>query len=97
MVTWTQRARSDLKDIHSFISEDSPTTASSVVASIVEKAGVLTDLPFFGKMAPEFRDETIRETSASSWRIIYRLDNKQIYILAIVHKRRVIEGQKDIS
>jgi hypothetical protein len=48
-------------------------------------------------MTPEFKDETIRETSASSWRIIYRIQDAQIYILAIVHKRRVIEGQQSIS
>jgi plasmid stabilization system protein ParE len=48
-------------------------------------------------MTPEFKDETIRETSASSWRIIYRIQDAQIYILAIVHKRRVIEGQQFIS
>jgi len=97
MVIWTQRARSDLKDIHSYISEDSPATASTVITAIVEKTGVLTDLPNFGKMTPEFKDETIRETSASSWRIIYRIQDAQIYILAIVHKRRVIEGQQFIS
>ena len=41
-----------------------------------------------GKRVSEVGDESIRELSAYSYRVIYRVTDQNIVILAVVHKRR---------
>lgn len=88
MVIWTPSARADLKAIHDHIARNSPQNAKAVVAGILQKADVLTELPYLGKAIPEINEDSLREISAHSWRILYHLRQKQIFILAVVHKRR---------
>jgi toxin ParE1/3/4 len=39
-------------------------------------------------MVPEFRDKSIRELLVYSYRLIYRIENQRISILALIHGRR---------
>ena len=41
-----------------------------------------------GKMVAEIDDENVRESSLYSYRIIYEIRNKDVFVLAVVHKRR---------
>ena len=92
MVVWTPRARTDLKDIHDYIAEDSPINAKEVVNRILDKAGRLAELPAIGKVVPEVNDDLIREVSVQSWRIIYHVCSDQVSIVTVIHKRRHIEA-----
>jgi len=42
-------------------------------------------------MVPEFDDENIRELLAYSYRIIYRAQQDEILIAAIIHGKRILE------
>ena len=96
MVIWTSRAHADLKDIHDYIAKDVPLNAKSVVWEIVRRADRLTEFPHIGKKVPEIDDPDVRETSAYSWRIIYRLRQDRIFVVTLVHKRRRLDAD-DIS
>ncbi|MCP5014682.1 MAG: type II toxin-antitoxin system RelE/ParE family toxin [Ketobacter sp.] len=91
MVIWTPRARNDLKAIHDYIAQDAPINAKKVTRDILDKATTLADLPpLSGKIVREVNDESLREISIHSWRIIYHLRDQQIYIITLVHKRRMV-------
>jgi plasmid stabilization system protein ParE len=40
---------------------------------------------------PEFDDENIRELSSYSYRIIYRLQDDDALIVAVIHGKRILQ------
>jgi plasmid stabilization system protein ParE len=88
MVTWTARARADLKAIHDYIAKDSPPNAKRVVREMHRKADTLAETPRLGRVVSELADPDIREIPAYSWRLIYQLREQQVFILTVIHKRR---------
>ena len=92
MVIWSNTAKSDLRAIHDFIAYDSKHYAKMVTQDIVAKAEVLADLRQIGRVVPELGDDTIREVSQYSYRIIYQVSQQDIHILAVIHKRRELRA-----
>ena len=92
MVTWTARARADLKSIHTYIAKDAPLNARKVIQDIKQKADTLIDFPRLGKKLAEIEHDNLREIAVHSWRIIYHVNSKQIFVIAIVHKRRILDA-----
>ncbi len=88
MVIWSEPAKADLRSIHDFIAHDSHHYAKKVTQDIREKTDVLDELPKVGKKVPELNDETVRELSLYSYRIIYEIKSQGVFVLAVVHKRR---------
>lgn len=93
MVIWTPRARNDLKAIHDYIAQDAPINAKSVTRDILNKAASLSELPNTGKVVREVNDPNLREVSIHSWRVIYHLRDQQVYIVTLIHKRRMVSNQ----
>ena len=93
-VKWSLQARDDLRNIHQYISRDAPMNAKAVVQDILLKASELPNVPMSHKAAPEFNDQTIRETSCHSWRIIFKVQQELIVVLTLAHKRRVLQTEQ---
>ena len=91
MVIWSKPARDDLRSIHNFIAHESQHYAKKVTQDIREKTEVLERLPKIGKKVPELSDENIKELSLYSYRIIYEINNQDIFVLSVIHKRRNLE------
>jgi len=81
-------ARHDLRTIHDQIAGDSNRYAKRVIRSIVERTETYALHPRMGKSVSEVGDESVRELSAYSYRIIYRITGPDITVLSVVHKRR---------
>jgi plasmid stabilization system protein ParE len=88
MVIWSEPAKADLRSIHDFIAHDSQYYAKKVTQDIREKMDVLDGLPKVGKKVPELNDDAVRELSLYSYRIIYEIKSRGVFVLAVVHKRR---------
>ncbi len=93
MVIWSESAKADLRSIHDFIAHDSRHYAKKVTQDIREKTDILDKLPRVGKTVPETADESIRELSLYSYRIIYEIQDRGVFVLAVVHKRRDLEKE----
>ena len=52
---------------------------------------ILERFPQAGRKVPEFDDENIREPVVYSYRIIYRLQNDEALIVAVIHGKRVLQ------
>ncbi len=89
MLRWSQRARVDLKAIHDRIALDSPGNAKAVVREFLARAEQLPVLPRAGRVVPELSDPDIREVPVHSWRLIYQLRGEHVFVLALIHKRRL--------
>ena len=89
-VVWSRRALRDIEGIADYIARDSPAYASAVVRKIVSQTRRLARFPRSGRVVPEFDDEHIREVFAYSYRVIYRVSEKEVTVAAVVHGRRVL-------
>ena len=88
MVVWTATARNSLKQIHDFIALDSKYYAREVVDNILNLADELNTFPSRGRVVPERNQPSLRELFLYSYRIIYRIDEKDIFILTVLHGKR---------
>ncbi len=92
MVRWTAHARSQLRRIHEQIAQDSPLYATRVCEALVQKTTGLDELPRKGRMVAELNDETVREISLYSYRILYEIQpDSTIAVLALIHKRQHLD------
>ena len=87
-VIWTEPAFNDLCEIVKYISQDSEFYASTVAQKIYDTAESLTAFPFRGRVVPELGRQDIREIFSQSYRIIYKIKQDRVAILAIVHFSR---------
>jgi plasmid stabilization system protein ParE len=77
-----------LRNLHSYIAQDSQVYASSFVERIILSVEKLGSFPRVGRMAPEADNETIRELIYHNYRIIYRINDELIEIITVIHGRR---------
>lgn len=91
---WTLNAKSDLLSIIEYIKKDSPSNANDIYLKIKNVAQSSNFFPLKGRVVPELQKEGItlyREVIASPWRIIYKVGNDTVYIMAILDSRQNIE------
>lgn len=90
-VSWSRRALQDLEDVADYIASDSPTYAGIVVKKIITQTRMLKQFPRVGRKVPEFDDENVRELIAYSYRIIYRIQEDEVIVAAVIHGRRNLQ------
>jgi len=52
----------------------------------------LAELPLIGRIVPELNEETIREVSSYSYRILYEIKPTHIDVVAVIHKRSDLQS-----
>jgi len=93
-VFWTQTAQQDLRKIVTYIAADSKTHARNIYSIIKQKAGNLQQMPVQGRIVPELSYYGIliyRELISQPWRIIYRIEDNKVWVLAVIDSRRNVE------
>jgi len=93
-VQWTSNAKEDLLNIVDYIKKDSLSAARKVYGQIKEKAHSSNFFPLRGRVVPELLKEGItiyRELITPPWRIMYKIENDTVYIMAIFDSRQNVE------
>ena len=93
-VRWSQTSERDLTDIIEYIAGNSPSYAYQVFKEIERKASRLSTFPDRGRIVPELQDQGItqyRELIVVPWRIVYRISERNVYVLSVLDSRRNIE------
>lgn len=88
VIVWSRPARDDLKGIHDYIARDSKHYANRVVLDIRDKTKALLDFPQRGRVVPEIGEDSLREISLYSYRILYEATPDVIYVHGVIHMRR---------
>lgn len=89
-VVWSPDAVEDVDVIAASIARDSVSYAAAVVQKILTVTRDLSHLPLDGEPAPEFGEDNVRSQFAYSYRIIYKIQDETVTILAIVHGKRLL-------
>lgn len=87
-VAWTDEARAHLESIYRYIQRDSPFYATQTVEKLTRRADQLIAHPRSGRVVPKYNDEAVRELIVSPYRLIYRLKQDRIDIVAVFHGAR---------
>jgi len=94
-VTWSPEAVEDLESIAEYIERDSLFYAQSVVSQILSVSRKIKEFPLIGRVLPEIGDENIRERFIYSYRLVYKIEQERILIVAVIHGKRLIEKIED--
>lgn len=95
-IYWTRQAQEDLRAVRLHIARDAPATASAYVRKLRLSVERLRQFPFSGEVISEFEREDLREIVQGNYRVIYRVKNARIEILAVFHSARMLD-ERDVS
>jgi plasmid stabilization system protein ParE len=94
-IDWSELAREDIRDLHSYIAKDSPHYARQFAERIIAAVKRLNEFPESGRRVPEARSDVIRELLVAEYRIIYQLElPERVVVLAVFHGRRDLTAEE---
>lgn len=97
-VIWSREAVNDIVAIAEFIEKDSEYYASAFVSEIYSKASTLNAFSRRGRIVPEILNEDIREIFIGDYRLIYKIEENLISIIAVIHGsrdlRKILQKEK---
>ena len=94
IVYWTKSAKKDLREIIDYIANDNKKNALDILNRITQKASELKQMPFHCRILPELQDlniETYRELIINPWRTVFKVNNTEVNVIAVLDGRRNIE------
>ena len=94
IVTWAEVAGRDLERIVDFIAAESPVQARASLERIEAAAGALVQFPARGRVVPELKWQGIdryRELQVPPWRVVYRIEGRRVFVVAVLDSRRSLE------
>ena len=89
-VHWTNTALDHLLAIYQRIVRDSPIYALELMGRLITRSEQAGEFLMAGRMVPEYEQPDIREVIEGSYRVIYRVKEGQIDVLALVHGAQLI-------
>jgi len=89
-VNWTENAIEHLLGIYEYIAQDSPFYAERMVDRLTKRSEQIGVFPHSGRTVPEYSAVDIREIIEAPYRIIYRIKQDQIDVLAVVHGAQLL-------
>jgi len=96
-ITWSPEASDDLDDIFEFYRKRDPFYGQSVVEELVMRSDTLSDFPLRGRRVPELEGSNYREIFPNSYRLIYRVEPEDVYIIAVVTSRIPLDVERFAS
>ena len=89
-ISWSPLAIDRALEIADYIAKDKSSAAEKWIDTVFAKVEQLKSSPEIGRIIPEINDSQFRELIYGNYRIIYRIESKQISILTIRHGRQIL-------
>ena len=91
-IRWSPRAVSNFEDICNYIARDSNYYASLFAKRVNAIVKNIPKFPKAGRVVPEYGDRNIREKIYENYRIVYRIKEEIVEIVAICHGAKPLEN-----
>lgn len=85
VIEWTDLAIQDLDIIYNYISKDSVNNASIFIDELIKNIDNLVKFPNQGRVIPQVKKDYYREIFVGNYRVMYKLEENYIYILAVIN------------
>ncbi|OGW24495.1 MAG: plasmid stabilization protein [Nitrospirae bacterium GWC2_42_7] len=89
-IIWSPLAIDRASEIAEYIAQDKPSAAEKWISAVFSKVEQLKSSYKIGRVVPEIRNNQFRELIYGNYRIIYRIEKKQISILTIRHGKQIL-------
>ena len=89
-IIWSPLAVDRASEIAGYIAKDKSLAAEKWINNVFAKVEQLKNFPEIGRIVPEISDSDFRELIYKNYRVIYRIDKKQISILTIRHGKQIL-------
>ena len=89
-ILWAPLAIDRASEIAEYIAQDKPSAAAKWINTVFSKVEQLKSAPEIGRFVPEIQNNQFRELIYGNYRIIYRIEKKQISILTIRHGKQIL-------
>jgi len=80
---WTARAELQLFEIADYIAADDPEAAIRWIERLRDRARRAARMPRSGRRVPELGRDDIREVLEGAYRIVYRIEQRAISVVAV--------------
>lgn len=87
-VVWSPLAERRALEAFDAIAQDRPQAAAKWLRELIARVGSLDRFAKRGRLVPEIGKPTHRQILHHRYRIVYRVDAKQVVVLTIRHSRR---------
>jgi len=88
-IIWSPTARTKIKEILEYMSEDNPDAALTLIDHLETKVGKLKDNPESGRVLPEIKNDKIREIVVhKNYGVFFEINPDTIEILTVRHFRQ---------
>jgi len=92
LIRWSPRAASNFEEICNYIAKDSEHYAWLFAKRINDIVKSIPQFPLAGRIVPEYKDENLREKIYQNYRIVYRIKENIIEIVAICHGAKLLNN-----
>jgi len=92
-VHWTENAIGHLVNIYEYIAINSPTYGKRMVDRITRRSEQIAKQPLSGRKVPEYDAKDIRELIEKPYRIVCRIKQDQIDVVAVIHGARILPDE----
>ena len=89
-VTWSPLAIDRVAEIASRIAEDNPGAAEKWIRKVFARTGQLANFPESGRYIAETPRKDVRELLLGNYRIVYRVDSRQVAILTVRNAKQLL-------
>lgn len=96
-IVWSPLAVDRVSEIAGYIAQDKPSAAENWINTVFSKVEQLKTSPEIGRVVPEIKNKQFRELIYGNYRIIYRIEKKQISILTIRHGKQILPIDEILS
>lgn len=91
-VQWTRKALRQLRAVRARIAAEAPERAAVFCERLMDAAAMLEQHPFLGALLPE--DSAHRQLVVQDYRIVYRIDEDNVRVMAIVSPRMLVTPKR---
>ena len=85
---WTEKAVDDLSELADYVAISDRNAAKQLVQKVLSSIKRLEQHPESGRRLPELPQQNYREVITPPSRIIYRVDNENIYVVRVIRQER---------
>lgn len=87
-IIWSEKSISSIQNIYNYIIEESPQNADLVIDTLFELGEKLNLFPEKNPKEPLYNSDFIRFFPKWNFKIVYRIEQKRIYILDVFSTHR---------
>jgi plasmid stabilization system protein ParE len=96
-VIWSPLAERRAIEAFGVIAADRPQAAAKWLRELLTRVGTLDRFPKRGRVVPEINKPAYRQILLHPYRVVYRVDAKQVVVLTIRHSRRAWDSDEIVQ